>query len=125
MKIHHIIHAQFRGLNYIRKSCYLNTVLHASSRCVVQAGALSVVGGVDVGSLILALVQLGSGPLQDHLEALGPVLLVLLWAADPRLKRSFTQQDLRAHTQQVQCRLIVNVALVGVSIFGEKERPAG
>lgn len=116
-----------KGLNHIRKykSYYLNTILHASSRRVVQAGALFVVGGIDVGSLILALVQLGSGPLQDHLEALSPVLFVLLGAADPRLQRPLTQQDLRAHAQQVQRRLIVNVALVGVAIFGEKERPEG
>ncbi len=102
----------------------LNTVLHASCRRVVQAGALFVVGGIDIGSLILALVQLGSGPLQDHLEALSPLLFILLGAADARLQRPLTQQDLQAHTQQVQRSLIVNVALVGVAIFGEKERPA-
>lgn len=90
----------------------------------MQAGALFVVGGIDIGPLILALVQLGSGPQQDHLEALSPLLFILLGPADPRLQRPLTQQDLRAHAQQVQRRLIVNVALVGVPIFGEKERPA-
>lgn len=89
----------------------------------MQAGVFFLIRGVDVDTLVFAPVQLGSGPQQDHLEALSPLLFVLLRTVDPRLQRPLAQQDLWAHAEQVQCRFIQNVALVGVAISGEKERP--
>lgn len=47
----------------------LHTALHACSGSIVQTGAVVIVGGVDIGLLVLASLQPGSGPAQDHLAA--------------------------------------------------------
>lgn len=46
---------------------HLHAALHARGSSVVQTGAVMVVGGVDVGPLVLAPLQSGPGPAQDHL----------------------------------------------------------
>lgn len=46
---------------------HLHTALHACSSSVVQTGAVVVVGSINVGFLILASLQPGPGPAQDHL----------------------------------------------------------
>lgn len=82
-----------------------------------------VVSGTDVSTLVLAAVQLGTGPLEDHLEAVGTPPLILVGPCQARLQRPLCQQDVRSHAQHVQRRLVVHVALVGVAILAEKEGP--
>lgn len=82
-----------------------------------------IVGGIDVSTLVLATVQLGTGPLKDHLEAVSTTSLILVWPCQARLQRPLCQQDVRPHTQHMQRRLIVHVALVGVAILAEEEGP--
>lgn len=48
---------------------HLHTALHACSGSIVQTGAVVVVSGVDVGLLVLASLQPGPRPAQDHLAA--------------------------------------------------------
>lgn len=91
----------------------------------MQRGVLLVVRGVDVGTLVLPLVQLGAGPLQDDLEALGSLLLVLVRPGDARAQRPLRREDLRPHAQQVESRLVVHVALVGVAVLAEEKGPVG
>lgn len=91
----------------------------------MQARALLDVRGIDVGALVLALIQLGTGPPEDHLEAVGPPLLVLLGPGQAGVQRPLRQQDLRAHAEQVQAGLIVHITLVRVAILAEQEGPGG
>lgn len=84
---------------------------------------LLVVCGVHIRTLILAVVQLGAGPLEDDLEALGPAALILVGPGQAGVQGELLQQDAGAHAEQVQRRLVVHVALVGVPIFAEKEGP--
>lgn len=48
---------------------HLHTDLHACGSGVVHAGAAVIVGGIDVGLLILASLQSGTSPAQNHLVA--------------------------------------------------------
>lgn len=89
----------------------------------MQWGVFLVVTGIDVGTLVLAAVQLGTSPLEDHLEAVSPTTLILVGPCQARLQRPLCQQDVRSHAQHVQSRLIVHVALVGVAVLAEKEGP--
>lgn len=82
-----------------------------------------IVSGVDISTLILASVQLGTGPLKDHLEAVSTTPLILIGPCQAWLQRPLCQQDVRSHAQHVQRRLIVHVALVGVAILAEEEGP--
>lgn len=48
---------------------HLHAYLHACGSGVVHAGAVVIVGGIDIGLLILASLQSGTSPAQDHLAA--------------------------------------------------------
>lgn len=48
---------------------HLHAYLHACGSGVVHAGAVVIVGGVDIGLLILASLQSGTSPAQHHLAA--------------------------------------------------------
>lgn len=82
-----------------------------------------VVSGVDVSILVFATVQLGTGPLEDHLEAVRTTPLILIGPCQARLQRPLCQQDVWAHAQHMQRSLIVHIALVGVAILAEEEGP--
>lgn len=53
----------------VRWASHLHAALHARSGSIVQTGAVVIVGGVDIGLLVLASLQPGPGPAQDHLAA--------------------------------------------------------
>lgn len=53
------------------RSSHLHANLHACGGGVVHAGAVVIVGGIDVGLLILASLQSGTSPAQYHLAATG------------------------------------------------------
>lgn len=107
------------------QEAHFDTCLHARGSSIVQAGVFLVVGGVDVGALVLPLVQLRSGPHQDELKTLCPPLFVLIRPWDSGLQSSLWGQDLGPHAEEVQRRLIVHVPLVRVPIFAEEERSKG
>lgn len=48
---------------------HLHAYLHACGSGVVHAGAVVIVGGIDIGLLILASLQSGTSPAQYHLAA--------------------------------------------------------
>jgi len=119
----------------------------------VQTCAVVIIAGVDFGLLVLASIEPGAGPAQDHLptgeprnsetqhlddtffplqqlvaclylQAVGAALLVPLRSGQSRRQRPlWQQQDLRALAKHVEARLVVHVTLVGVPLFTEQERP--
>ena len=91
----------------------------------MQTSVFIVVCGVHIGALIFPLVQLGTCPLQDNLNALCPPLLILVGPVQAWLQCPLGHEDLRAHTQQVQYILIVNVAFIGVTVFAEEKGSGG
>lgn len=48
---------------------HLHTYLHACGSGIVHAGAVVIVGGIDIDLLILASLQSGTSPAQYHLVA--------------------------------------------------------
>lgn len=58
-----------------------------------------------------------------YLKAVCTALLIPLRPSEARRQRAlWQQQDLRALAQHMEARLVVNVPLVGVSLFAEQER---
>lgn len=104
---------------------HLNAGFHARSSSVVQAGVLLVVGGVDVGRLVLAVVELRPRPGQRHLEALRPPSLVFVRPRQSRLQRPLGGQDLGSHAEEVQGGLVVHVPFVRVPVFVQEEESGG
>lgn len=51
----------------VRWASHLHAALHARGGSIVQTGAVVIVAGVDIGLLVLASLQPGAGPAQDHL----------------------------------------------------------
>lgn len=114
-----------RGSTWKTRESHLNAGFHARGGSVVQGGVFLVVGGVDVSRLVLAVVQLRPRPRQRQLEALGPPPLVFVRPRQPRLQRPLGGQDLGAHAEEVQGRLVVHVPLVRIPVFVQEEESGG
>lgn len=108
-----------------KSDSHLNAGFHARSGGVVQAAVFLVVRGVDVGRLVLAVVELRPRPSQRHLEALRPPPLVFVRPRQPRLQRRLGGQDLGSHAEEVQGGLVVHVPFVGVPVFVQEEGSGG
>lgn len=89
----------------------------------MQRAVFFVVRGIHVRTLVLTVVQLGAGPLEDDLQALSPAAFILIGPGEAGVEGSLFQQDAGAHAQQVQCCLVVHIAFVGVAILVKEEGP--